>query len=197
MLYTMIDSPIGELLATGEIAAAQVASEATTAADAGIKADAPGAMAAPLVVTGLFTYGHNRVAHGDWRRDDRAFAALRTQLEEYFAGTRRDFDVGVRARGTVFQRAVWQALRTIPYGHTSSYGTIAAGIGTVKGGRAVGAANGRNPVSIIVPCHRVVRGDGSLTGYAGGVETKRWLLDHERAHCEPAQLSPARALDSA
>jgi methylated-DNA-[protein]-cysteine S-methyltransferase len=104
------------------------------------------------------------------------------QLEEYFAGDRRSFDVPLDLVGTHFQQSAWEALRTIDYGTTVSYGEQAARMGDRRKARAVGAANGRNPVSIIVPCHRVVGADGSLTGFAGGVQTKAWLLDHERAH---------------
>lgn len=103
-----------------------------------------------------------------------------TQLEEYFAGSRRQFEVPLDLAGTEFQIAAWRALAEIPYGQTRSYAQQAALIGRPTATRAVGAANGRNPVSIILPCHRVVGADGSLTGYAGGVTVKRWLLDHER-----------------
>ncbi len=102
------------------------------------------------------------------------------QLAEYFDGVRTDFDVPLDPVGTEFQRAAWRALRQIPYGETVSYGEQAAQMGDRNKARAVGAANGRNPISIIVPCHRVVGSNGSLTGFAGGVETKQFLLDHER-----------------
>ena len=101
------------------------------------------------------------------------------QLEEYFAGDRRDFDLPLDPDGTAFQQRAWTALRSIGFGDTISYGEQAERMGDRNLARAVGAANGRNPISIIVPCHRVVGTDGSLTGFAGGVETKRWLLDHE------------------
>ncbi|PRP90734.1 Methylated-DNA--protein-cysteine methyltransferase [Enhygromyxa salina] len=107
---------------------------------------------------------------------DRAAA----QLREYFAGTRRSFDVPVSPRGTEFQRAVWTALADIEYGQTRSYGELAAVIGRPSAARAVGAANGRNPLSLVLPCHRVIGSGGALTGYAGGLERKRWLLAHER-----------------
>jgi len=103
------------------------------------------------------------------------------QLTEYFAGERQDFDVPLDVVGTEFQRAAWTALRTIPFGATASYAEQARRLGKPSAVRAVGAANGRNPVSIVVPCHRVVGKDGSLTGFAAGVETKAWLLDHEQA----------------
>ena len=102
------------------------------------------------------------------------------QLDDYFAGDRQDFDVPLDPVGTEFQRSAWEALRTIGYGSTISYGEQAARMGDRRKARAVGAANGRNPISIIVPCHRVVGANGALTGFAGGVETKAWLLDHER-----------------
>lgn len=102
------------------------------------------------------------------------------QLDEYFAGARTTFDVALAPQGTGFQRQVWNALRRIPYGETSTYGAMAAALGAPNASRAVGAANGRNPVSIIVPCHRLVGSNGALTGFGGGVERKRWLLDHER-----------------
>jgi methylated-DNA-[protein]-cysteine S-methyltransferase len=106
--------------------------------------------------------------------------AARGQLEEYFAGTRTSFDLPLRPDGTPFQLAAWAVLRTIPYGATMSYGEQARRLGDPNKARAVGAANGRNPLSIIVPCHRVTGASGSLTGFAGGLEAKRWLLDHER-----------------
>jgi methylated-DNA-[protein]-cysteine S-methyltransferase len=102
------------------------------------------------------------------------------ELAEYFAGTRTSFDVALDPVGTDFQRRAWLALRSIPYGETVSYGEQAARMGDRKKARAVGAANGKNPISIIVPCHRVVGSDGSLIGFAAGVDTKRFLLDHER-----------------
>jgi methylated-DNA-[protein]-cysteine S-methyltransferase len=106
--------------------------------------------------------------------------ATAAQLEEYFAGRRQTFDLPLDPVGTSFQRAAWDALRTIDYGSTVSYGEQAARMGDRRKARAVGAANGRNPISIVVPCHRVVGADGALTGFAGGLETKAWLLDHER-----------------
>jgi methylated-DNA-[protein]-cysteine S-methyltransferase len=102
------------------------------------------------------------------------------QLAEYFAGTRRTFDLALDPAGTDFQLRAWTALRTIPYGQTISYGEQAAELGEPGAARAVGAANGRNPLSIVVPCHRVVAASGALTGFAGGLDTKAWLLDHER-----------------
>lgn len=101
------------------------------------------------------------------------------ELGEYFAGRRRDFTVPLDPDGTAFQQAVWTALAAIPYAVTWSYGQLAATIGRPSASRAVGAANGRNPLPIIVPCHRVIGQDGSATGYGGGLPTKRWLLEHE------------------
>jgi methylated-DNA-[protein]-cysteine S-methyltransferase len=104
------------------------------------------------------------------------------QLEEYFAGNRRDFDLPLYLNGTLFQQRVWRALTEIPYGETWSYGELAKRIGNPNASRAVGLANGRNPIAILVPCHRVIGADGSLTGYGGGVERKQWLLAHEGLH---------------
>jgi methylated-DNA-[protein]-cysteine S-methyltransferase len=114
-----------------------------------------------------------------WRRDDAAFPEVVEQLAAYFAGDLTEFDLAYQMAGTEFQRRVWTALLTIPYGQTRSYGQLAMQIGAPTASRAVGLANGRNPISIIVPCHRVVGSDGKLVGYAGGFHAKRWLLDHE------------------
>jgi len=103
-----------------------------------------------------------------------------SQLEEYFDGSRRSFDLPLDLRGTDFQVEAWNALAEIPYGHTASYGQQAASIGRPKAVRAIGGANGRNPVAIVLPCHRIVGADGSLTGFGGGIEVKKWLLDHEQ-----------------
>ncbi|WP_417328912.1 methylated-DNA--[protein]-cysteine S-methyltransferase [Halomonas cupida] len=115
--------------------------------------------------------------------------ACRTQLEEYFAGHRQQFDLPLDAAGTDFQQQVWQALSRIPYGETRSYGELAEGLGRKGAQRAIGAANGRNPIAIIVPCHRVIGSDGSLTGYAGGIGRKQWLLAFE-AQEVPLELQP-------
>jgi len=104
-----------------------------------------------------------------------------TQLDEYFAGSRRNFELPLDLQGTEFQVAAWRALADIPYGHTASYGQQAASIGRPKAVRAIGGANGRNPVGIVLPCHRIVGADGSLTGFGGGIEVKKWLLDHEQS----------------
>ncbi|MBY8889038.1 methylated-DNA--[protein]-cysteine S-methyltransferase [Streptomyces sp. PTM05] len=113
--------------------------------------------------------------------DHPVFAVTRDQLQEYFAGHRDTFDLPLMLRGTAFQQRVWAALREIPYGETWTYGELAHHIGQPSASRAVGLANGKNPVGVIVPCHRVVGSDGSLTGYGGGLERKRALLEHERA----------------
>jgi methylated-DNA-[protein]-cysteine S-methyltransferase len=104
-----------------------------------------------------------------------------TQLDEYFNGARRDFELPLDLQGTEFQVAAWNALADIPYGHTASYGQQAASIGRPKAVRAIGGANGRNPVGIVLPCHRIVGADGSLTGFGGGIAVKKWLLDHEQS----------------
>jgi methylated-DNA-[protein]-cysteine S-methyltransferase len=115
-----------------------------------------------------------------WTRDDAAFDALRAQLDAYFAGSLRQFDLPLAALGTPWQREVWDALMRIPYGTTVSYGALAAQLGRPAAARAVGAANGRNPLSVVVPCHRLIGASGALTGYAGGLPRKDWLLRHER-----------------
>jgi methylated-DNA-[protein]-cysteine S-methyltransferase len=117
---------------------------------------------------------------------------LRRQLGEYFAGRRRAFDLELAPRGTPFQLAVWQALRAIPYGETRSYGEVALAVGRPDAVRAVGAANGANPLPIVVPCHRVIGADGSLTGFGGGIEVKAYLLELEGGgRSRPAQLALA------
>ncbi len=108
-------------------------------------------------------------------------ATVARQLDAYFAKRRTAFDLPLAAPGTAFQRAVWAALVAIPFGETRSYGDIARAVGRPTASRAVGAANGQNPIGIIVPCHRVIGASGALTGYAGGLERKRWLLAHEGA----------------
>ena len=150
MRYTRMDTPIGPLLAT---------------------ADEAGRL------TGLW---FDRAAAPGWTRDEPAFAALRDQLDAYFAGEGRAFDVPMALSGTPWQRSVWAALREIPLGRTLTYGELAARLGRPGSARAVGAANGRNPVSIVVPCHRLVGASGGLRGYLGGLERKGWLIAHER-----------------
>lgn len=120
-----------------------------------------------------------------WTEEAAPFAAVTQQLCEYFDGERTDFDVDVQLHGTPFQQQVWQALRDIPYGQTISYGELARRIENPSAVRAVGLANGRNPVSVIVPCHRVIGTNGTLTGYGGGVERKRLLLDLEAEATTP------------
>jgi methylated-DNA-[protein]-cysteine S-methyltransferase len=116
----------------------------------------------------------------DWVRDDRILPGVVDQLEAYFAGELTDFDLPLDLGGSQFQRRVWNALLTIPYGETRSYGYIANQIGADGAARAVGLANGRNPIAIIVPCHRVIGSAGSLTGYGGGLDRKRTLLEMEK-----------------
>jgi methylated-DNA-[protein]-cysteine S-methyltransferase len=121
--------------------------------------------------------------------DERAIAQVRKQVEEYCAGRRTDFDLELAPIGTEFQRAVWNALLTIPYGETRSYAEIADAIGQPKAARGVGSANHANPIGLIVPCHRVIGADGSLTGYGGGLPLKRALLEHEASHRPDARRS--------
>ncbi len=121
-----------------------------------------------------------------WRRDEASLEPVRRQLREYFEGERTQFELELHLLGSPFQVAVWSALRAIPFGESTSYGMIATRIGRPTAVRAVGAANGRNPVAIVVPCHRVIGADGTLTGYGGGLDRKAWLLDHERSRRQPA-----------
>jgi methylated-DNA-[protein]-cysteine S-methyltransferase len=125
---------------------------------------------------------HTRPIGPDWVEDAAPFAEVGRQLDAYFAGERQVFDLPLAPRGTAFQLRVWEELRRIPFGHTISYGELARRVGDPNAARAVGAANGQNPISIIVPCHRVIGADGSLTGFGGGVATKRALLEHEQRH---------------
>ena len=159
--YTILASPIGKILLT----------------------------ATPRGVSGLWMMGqkHCSVIHADWQENSHAFTAANQQLTEYFAGTRRSFDLPLDAAGTHFQQEAWAALQLIPYGQTRTYQQQAAVIGRPAAMRAVGTANGRNPISIIVPCHRVIGANGSLTGYGGGLDAKQWLLAHEAEHA-PAEL---------
>ena len=157
-----LDSPVGLLRATADDEALRTLTfeEASTRAAAAARTHA--------------------AADGAVEGSNEILDLLEVQLGEYFAGTRRDFDLPLHPFGTEFQLAVWQVLRTIPYGSTISYGEQARRLGDVRKSRAVGAANGRNPISIVVPCHRVVAGTGHLTGFGGGIENKAWLLAHER-----------------
>lgn len=154
--YTELESPIGTLLITGDGNA----------------------------ITGLHMERQaSRPVIGEhWHRDDPRFRDAREQLTAYFEGRLHRFDLPLAGTGTAFQQTVWKALREIPYGETVTYGQLAGRIGNRNASRAVGLANGRNPIGIIVPCHRVIGANGSLTGYAGGIERKQWLLAHERAH---------------
>lgn len=129
-------------------------------------------------LTALYLRADRQVAAD---RDDDAFDDVRGQLDEYFGGERTDFDLELAPSGTAFQQRVWAALREIPYGRTASYGEIARRIGSPTSSRAVGLANGRNPISIIVPCHRVIGASGKLVGYGGGLDRKRALLELESA----------------
>ncbi|MGE3164310.1 MAG: methylated-DNA--[protein]-cysteine S-methyltransferase [Planctomycetota bacterium] len=133
-------------------------------------------------LTGLYPTGHRRPPQiaPHWIEAPSRFATARQQLAEYFDGHRFAFDLALDARGTSFQQAVWTLLREIPYGETRSYGDLARRLERPSASRAVGAANGRNPLSIVVPCHRVIGTAGHLTGYAAGIELKRQLLDLER-----------------
>ncbi|MFR0356193.1 methylated-DNA--[protein]-cysteine S-methyltransferase [Streptomyces sediminimaris] len=134
------------------------------------------------VLCGLYMTGQRHrppeETFGD--RDDTPFAEAEEQLTAYFAGELKEFTLELRLRGTPFQRDVWNQLRRIPYGETRSYGELADALGKPSASRAVGLANGRNPIGVIVPCHRVVGADGGLTGYGGGLERKQRLLDLER-----------------
>jgi methylated-DNA-[protein]-cysteine S-methyltransferase len=125
--------------------------------------------------------GSGGEVHSMERGDESPLARARQQLEEYFARTRTTFDLPLAPVGSAFQLRVWDALRAIPYGTTVSYSEIARRLGDLRATRAVGAANGQNPIPIIVPCHRVVGAHGELTGFGGGIDRKRWLLEHEGA----------------
>ena len=134
-----------------------------------------------------------RIHYGAYELADASAGGAAIQaLQAYFGGDLAAIEaVAVRTEGTAFQRDVWRALRDIPAGQTTSYGQLAADLGRPGASRAVGLANGSNPVSLIVPCHRVIGANGALTGYGGGIERKRWLLDHEHVNCSPALRSPA------
>jgi methylated-DNA-[protein]-cysteine S-methyltransferase len=151
--YTIIDSPLGEL---------------TLVAHDG-------------VLAGLYFAEHSRRPRSSTfgSRYDAGFEAARKQLDEYFRGNRTTFDLPLAPHGDAFQLRVWELLRRIPYGQTRSYGQLATELGDPTLARAVGAANARNPISVIVPCHRVVGADGALVGYAGGLSRKQFLLDLE------------------
>jgi methylated-DNA-[protein]-cysteine S-methyltransferase len=148
MVHAVTDSPIGPLTLVGD-------------------GDA---------LSGLYMVEHRYAPESFGDRDDDAFGDAVAQLAEYFAGARTTFDLELVPRGTPFQQRVWAALREIPYGETTPYGELAAAIGRPAASRAVGHANGHNPISIIVPCHRVIGSSGGLTGYGGGLPRKRFLL---------------------
>jgi methylated-DNA-[protein]-cysteine S-methyltransferase len=150
MYYCYFDTQIGELLLAGE--------------------------GASLSMIGFPKGAMRRDPEPDWIYNEEPFEDVRTQLTEYFAGDRKDFDLPLELGGTEFQISVLEALQSIPYGETTSYGAIARQIGRPKAVRAVGAANGRNPIPIIVPCHRVIGSGGDLTGFGGGLDTKEALL---------------------
>lgn len=155
MFYDYIDSPLGRLCVQGD----------------------------RQNVTGLYLPRHKHWRGPDpaWQQADAPFVGVREQLAEYFAGRRQEFDVPLKLAGTPFQRHVWQELSRIPFGTTITYAELARRIGQPSATRAVGHANGHNPISILVPCHRVIGADGSLTGYGGGIEKKRWLLKWEQS----------------
>lgn len=136
-------------------------------------------VASPTAVVAIHLGDASPIAGSRADDDHPIVAAAAAQLGEYFAGTRRAFTLPLAGDGTAFQRDVWQALCAIPFGATCGYGELATRLGRPSAARAVGAANGRNPIAIVVPCHRVIGKDGTLTGYAGGVAIKQWLLDHE------------------
>ena len=158
MYYCYLDTPIGELLLAGEDDA--------------------------LSMIGFPKGKMRRDPEADWIYNEKPLENARRQLEEYFAGSRKDFDLPVILKGTEFQVAVLKALQQIPYGETVSYGDIARRIGRPKAVRAVGAANGRNPIPIVVPCHRVIGSSGDLTGFGGGLDTKEALLRLEAENSE-------------
>lgn len=124
-----------------------------------------------------------------WSRSRRFLGPAIEQLEAYFAGDLQAFDLALAARGTAFRKTVWDELVRIPYGQTISYGELARRIRQPQASRAVGAANGANPLPIVVPCHRVIGTSGKLTGFGGGLPTKQWLLEHERRHAPPAAFA--------
>jgi methylated-DNA-[protein]-cysteine S-methyltransferase len=128
----------------------------------------------------------------EWVHDAHCFASACAQLAAYFAGELQRFDLTLAPKGTAFQQSVWRALRAIPYGEVTSYGQLARSLDKPNGSRAVGLANGSNPIPIIIPCHRVIGANGSLTGFGGGLPTKRFLLDLERRHARAElELTPA------
>jgi methylated-DNA-[protein]-cysteine S-methyltransferase len=121
----------------------------------------------------------------DWAQDGSPFVEACVQLDAYFAGELKEFDLALLPKGTPFQESVWRALTEIPYGETCSYGQLATNMGKPKASRAVGAANGVNPIPVIIPCHRVIGASGKLTGFGGGIETKQFLLELESGQIAP------------
>lgn len=140
-------------------------------------------------LTGLYMEPHSAKRTKDAVRDDSKFKTVREQLSAYFAGDLIKFDLPLAPEGTEFQKQAWRALCKIPYGATISYGEQARRIGQPNAFRAVGTANGQNPISIIVPCHRVIGANGSLTGYGGGLPRKKWLLAHEATYSKAGEPS--------
>jgi methylated-DNA-[protein]-cysteine S-methyltransferase len=136
-------------------------------------------------LTGLYLEERRPGPRGEaaWREDPGPFREVVAQLDAYFAGERTAFTLPLAPEGSAFQRAVWRALEGIPFGQTWSYRELAERVGRPGAARAVGSANARNPISIVVPCHRVIGSAGALTGYGGGLSRKRWLLDHEARAC--------------
>jgi methylated-DNA-[protein]-cysteine S-methyltransferase len=155
LAYTYVNSPIGSLLLAGD--------------------------GFHLHLISFPEGSRTRKPDTSWRRDDAIFGSVSEELNAYFAGEIQEFTVPLQLTGTTFQKTVWQALLTIPFGETLSYGALAKKIGFSSSSRAVGAANGANPIPIIIPCHRVIGANGSLTGFGGGIDTKRYLLQHERS----------------
>lgn len=177
-MWTVIPSPVGDLRVVAE-------QDRLTAVD--FLGEMPTAEEGSSVAR--FATRASTDAPGDRDDTDAVLVAARRQLEAYFSGDLRDFDLPLAPKGSDFQRRVWQELRAIGYGRTASYGEIAARLGlTGHGARAVGAANGRNPLPIVIPCHRVVGAAGAMTGYGGGMARKRLLLGLERADASPDQL---------
>ncbi|MFO0658704.1 MAG: methylated-DNA--[protein]-cysteine S-methyltransferase [Polyangiaceae bacterium] len=131
-------------------------------------------------ITGVHMAPHDRALLESLQRDDDALAEARSQLIADMSGELREFTLELEPEGTEFQRKVWAQLRAIPYGETQSYGELASSLGTPNASRAVGAANGKNPIAIVVPCHRVIGANGTLTGFGGGLPRKKWLLEHEQ-----------------
>jgi methylated-DNA-[protein]-cysteine S-methyltransferase len=158
-IYCYVDSPIGQLLLTSD-------GESLTGLYMGTPSKSP-------------------QLDSDWAEKPNAapLSEVARQLEQYFAGNRKVFDLPLKMEGTEFQKRVWRQLTLIPFGETWSYGQLAKRLENPNGSRAVGLANGRNPIAVIVPCHRVIGADGSLTGFGGGIPRKQWLLSHEGIPC--------------